>query len=163
MPRRSVSISGITWEERLLVRRCYMQTHSSIEKTHFTTGNFRRISDLVFEIPERRAGTDLFKQSEPRRHVAPRQWEHLQRSAGLAGRDKFILQLLIASSHFWSLDLDDAEHLFFLHSWSLRWLEPEAETVTLHWMTSFLRLTRAMLKVCIGCKNLTLFRTHVTF
>lgn len=55
-------------------------------KTHFTIGNFRRLSDIVFDFPERPEGKDLFKQSEPRRHVAPRQWEHLQRSAGLAGK-----------------------------------------------------------------------------
>lgn len=92
MPRQSASISGITWEERLLVRHHNVQTHHQrwYKNTHLTTENFCRLSDFVFDVPERREGTDLFKRSEPRRHVAPRQWEHLQRSAGLAGRDAFI-------------------------------------------------------------------------
>lgn len=68
---------------------------SSDIKAYFTTGNFCRLSDVVFDIPERREGKDLFKQSEPRRHVAPWQWEHRERSAGMAGRDKFILQLFL--------------------------------------------------------------------
>lgn len=87
-------------------------------KTHVTAGNVCRLPDLVSGLHERREGEDLLQQSEPRRHVAPRQWGHLKQSAGLAGWDKFSLQLFFVTLNITififvvSLNLDDVEHLF---------------------------------------------------
>lgn len=62
---------------RHLRRSKHTQTMAK-KKTQYNCVYFCRFSDSVYEAAEGREGEDLLGQSEPGRHLAPRQREHLE-------------------------------------------------------------------------------------